>query len=419
MALDLNRNLNQYVILPRSLNLSLNTSFTVSAWLLSAGYLPKTILSDCNDYNAICITFLITDTSINIRLSNWDDKKIIQEIVTSVEDLVCQNCWIYVSFSFDSQTKWATSYFNGVQYGSTYMNLSDTVPTRNKDPKRTYIGLNTVTSLEPFYGLIDELSITYDVKNASEILSDATLLFQYNFNTDNINGDTGPSSTEARSQNVYQITSNNIHSILFNGSDSYFQSSGFTLVNSNFYEYSINFWLRVIISKPNKINSAITIFQMTSLISGLSANSYSCVVSLHIYPDNQTLGVFFPQLFDVVNINNSSIKNDTWIHIGMIYNNTLDSYLFYQDGKLIYSHFNRRFLLLITNNPRCSVTIGGAYLNDSLPNKPDNFEQMKCFAQLPIFNYTNMYGEIASFRIDARALSESELMAIANPNERQ
>ncbi|CAF1566976.1 unnamed protein product, partial [Adineta steineri] len=45
-ALYLDRKHYQYVILPRSLNLTLNTSFTVTSWLLIAGYMPKTILSD-------------------------------------------------------------------------------------------------------------------------------------------------------------------------------------------------------------------------------------------------------------------------------------------------------------------------------------------------------------------------------------
>ena len=109
------------------------------------------------------------------------------------------------------------------------------------------IGLNAVTRAEPFYGLIDRLCITYYVKNDSEILFEASVLCRYKFNTDDINAGSGPSSIRARSQHVYRSLSNNESNILFNSTDSYFQSSGFTLLGSNNYEFSLSFWLRLII----------------------------------------------------------------------------------------------------------------------------------------------------------------------------
>ena len=137
-ALDLNRNLYQYVTLPRSLNLTLNTSFTVSTWFLLAGYLTKTLLTDCNDYNPICIVFIVTDNSINIRLLNWDNKSMIQEIAASAQNYMCHNCWMYASFSFDYQTKWIIIYLNGIRLGNTYMNLTNIISTRSNETKPSY-----------------------------------------------------------------------------------------------------------------------------------------------------------------------------------------------------------------------------------------------------------------------------------------
>ena len=127
------------------------------------------------------------------------------------------------------------------------------------------------------------------------------------------------------------------------------------------------------------------------------------------------MGVFFPEMFEIVNIDNSSIINNTWVNIGIGYDSTFNAYLFYQNGNLIYSSYNRRYASLISNNPRLSLTIGGAYLNDSIINKPDNFEQMKCFARLPIFNYTNMYGNIDYLTLEARLLTAAEFAADADP----
>ncbi|CAF3133802.1 unnamed protein product [Rotaria sp. Silwood2] len=411
-ALYLDRKQNQYIILPRSLNLTLNTSFTVTSWLLIAGYMTKTILSDCNSFNPICITFLITDTTMNIEISNWDNATIIQTAFVSFQNYGCQACWMHVAFSFNHQTGSTIFYFNGMQIGEKYLNMTVATLSQPNKAKATYIGLNAVTNAQPFYGLIDQLSVLYAVKNASVILYEATTVCHYTFDSEDINDGWGPNNIRARSQHVYRLWSNNKSSLLFNDSDSYFQSSGFTLMDSSDYEYSISFWLRLVIQKPAKVNSAIAVFQLTSLISGLSTESYTCIMSIHVYQDNQTLGYFFPGFFKIIDVNNSFIGNNTWVHIGVAFESP-DTYLFYENGKLIYKDTKQRYGSIMFGDPRFSVTIGGAYLDDSTQNKPNNFEQMKCFARLPIFNYTKMYGEIDDFTFYARKLNESEFSTLA------
>ncbi|CAF4171155.1 unnamed protein product [Rotaria sp. Silwood2] len=411
-ALYLDRKQYQYVILPRSLNLTLNTSFTVSAWLLVAGYLRKTILSDCNNFDPTCISFSITDTTINIQLSNWDNASLLQEVSVSVQDYICQSCWIHVAYSFDRQTRLTIFYFNGIEIERRYLNLTYKISPQVNKTKVSYIGLNAVTKTRPFYGLIDSLCILYAVKNASVIRYEATILCQYRFNSDDINAGWGPNNIRARSQHVYRSLWYNQSSLLFNDSDSYFQSSGFTLLHSNAYEYSVAFWLRLKLQKPEKANSAIAVLQLTSSIPALSSDSYTCVMSIHVYQENQTLGYFFPGIFQLVNVSGSFIGNNTWVHIGVAYESP-DTYLFYENGKLIARYTHRRFSLVISDDPRFSVTVGGAYLDDSDPNKPDNFEQMKCFARIPAFNYTKMYGEIDDLTFYSRVLNASEFLTLA------
>ena len=406
-ALQLDRQRYQYVTLPRSLNLTLNRSFTLSAWIFIAGYRTKTILSDCNSFNPICIIFLITDYSLNLRLMQWKNGSILDEKVALMRNSVCQACWMYTTFSFDHQTGSTIIYLNGVAVLQSRLNMIyPTLPSVN-ETKVSHIGLNAVTGLEPFYGLIDRLSITYFVKNVSDILYEATTLCYYTFNTDDIDVGTGPNSIRARSQHVYRFIAMNRSSILFNTTDSYFQTSGFTLLDSNDYNYSFAFWLRLIIPNSTMQNSAIAVLQLTSLITGLSSGSYTCVISMHVYPNNGTIGYFFPRMYEVVNVNNSLVKNDTWVHLGVAFASP-DTYLFYQNGELIHTYENWRLSSIISDYPRLALTVGGAYLDDSIPEKPDNFEKMKCFARIPIFNYTNMYGGIDYLGFYARNLNTSE-----------
>ncbi|CAF3709352.1 unnamed protein product [Rotaria sp. Silwood1] len=135
-------------------------------------------------------------------------------------------------------------------------------------------------------------------------------------------------------------------------------------------------------------------------------------MSIHVYPNNQTLGYFFPSIFEVLNVNGSFIGNNTWVHIGVAYKSP-QTYLFYENGQLIASRTQRRFSSIIFNDPRFSMTIGGAYLDDSDPNKPDNFEEMKCFARIPVFNYTKMYGEMDDLTFYSRVLDASEFSSLA------
>lgn len=416
-SLQLNRLLYQYATLPRSLNLTLNTSFTMSAWLLLGGYRLKNILTDCNNINQMCIAFIIEDTVLRIRIVNSNNGNILQDVFASIQDYNCQGCWMYVSFSFDYQTGSTVFYLNGLLLEESFLNLTYPTLQRTNKTLLSCIGRNALIGAEYFYGLIDQLNILYSVKNASELQYEATALFLYNFNTDNINADAGPNNIQANSQDVYRSIYNNQSALLFNSTESYFQCVGFTLLTSNGFEYSITFWLRLIITKPDKENSAIAVLQLSSKIEGLSSGTYSCTFSSHVYPNNGTIGLFFPNRLAVVNVNGSLIMNNTWTHIGVVYDG-LDAYYFYQDGKLLHTDTNRRYSTIIAGNSRFSVSIGGVYLNNSMAIKPANYEEMKCFAGIPTFNYTKMYGEIDDFAFHARELTALEVAALANDKDK-
>jgi Concanavalin A-like lectin/glucanases superfamily len=420
-AIQFNRQLQQYVALPRSLNLTMNTSFTISVWIFLAGYRTKIILSDCAQYSPTCLVFGLTDIALFMKIVDRDSNRTVQLVSFSIQNYTCVACWAYTTVIFDLETKSMILYYNDVQLGQAAVNMTHQASSTKDRVFESYIGLNAMNHAEWFYGLLDRLTISYYVKSNSEIAFESTTVFNYTFQTDNINWDSGPIHVYTRSQNAYQEKFYNRTTLLLNASDSYFQSSRFTLLSYNDYAFSLAFWIRLIMPVDYPEDSALAVLQFTALINELSSGSYLCVMSMHIYPNNNSIAFFFPQIFEVVYVNSSLIMNDTWVHLGVTFANP-DMYHFYQNGQLIHSERKQRFASMIPDNSRFAMTIGGAYLDDALPNKPDNFELMKCFARIPLLPYVQMHGEIGEYQMYARVLTDAEHIALAKgeslPGER-
>jgi len=326
-----------------------------------------------------------------------------------------QSCWIHLAFSFDNQSNILSIYFNGQRMASKGFSPSRYATMQTNESRTSYIGKSPVsTNPSPFDGLIDQLSISYYVKKDSEILDEATLLCQYNFETDDINADSGPNNIPAYSKNVYQSFSNNQNNLLFNSTDSYFQSSGFTLLMSKFYAFSIAFWVRPIILKSDKLNSAIAILQFASKVQQVSSEIYVCFLSIHI-TNTATDKPYFRFEYGQLNMYSAldwhTVQNNTWIHIGVSYSNG-SRFSIYLNGINQYFFDDTRFSLLLYN-PRLAITIGGDYFDDMITNKSANYESRSCFAQNPQFNFTQMYGEIDDLKVFARALTHSEFANLA------
>jgi hypothetical protein len=416
-ALYLDQTLNQYVHLPYSLNLTTNTSFTVSVWILSTGTNWATILSDCNSLNSVCIEFYVYNVNIYAQIYNWNDVTHSQSVWYNAQQVNYRSCFVHLTFTFDNQSNILSIYFDGYQKADGYLSPNHLATTKMNESVTSYIGYRPVPNYpNPFDGLIDQLSISYYVKNDSEILREATLVCHYNFETDNINFDSGPNNIPANSQNVYRSLSNSQSNLLFNSTDSYFQIVGFTLLLSKIYAYTIAFWIRPIIIKSDKLNSAIPILQFSSKIRQIpTINSYVCFLSIliaNITTDSPYLQFELPELNTYYPLYQYIVKNNTWTHFTMTYSGGYQL-SFYQDGVINYSLDDNRLALFLFH-PRLAVTIGGSYFNNMIANQPSNSESRKCFAQNPQFNYTQMYGEIDEFQIFSRALNDSEIVTLAS-----
>jgi len=414
-ALYLNRKLSQYVRLPYSLNLGVNTSFTVCVWMFSTGYNLATLLTDCSALNSACLEFFVHSVDIYAKTFNRNNENVYYWVVYDAWKFNYQSCWIHLAFTFNHQSNTLTIYFNGYPMKTGYFS-PNYFAINQTNGSQTYIGSGLAPmNRNAFDGLIDQLSISYYVKNDSEILEEATLLCQYNFESDDVNMDSGPNYIQAYSQNVYRSLSNNQSNLLFNSTDSFFQSSGFTFLMSNYYAFTIAFWFRPIILKTNKSNSAMAILQLASRVPSISSESYVCFLSIslvNITTDQPYLQLNYGQLNMYSALNWHTVKNNTWIHIGVSYTNG-SQVTFYINGINNLYLQDTRFSLLLYN-PRLAVTMGGSYFDDSVTTKPTNYESRKCFAENPQFNYIQMYGEIDNFNVFARALTNSEFAILAS-----
>jgi hypothetical protein len=184
---------------------------------------------------------------------------------------------------------------------------------------------------------------------------------------------------------------------------------------SKSYEFSIAFWLRPIIIKSDKQNSAIAILQFASKVEQVSSESYVCFLSILIANSTTAQPYFrfeFGQLNMFAAVNWTIVQNNTWTHVGVSYSNSslLSIYL---DGTIYDYVSDNRFSLLLFN-PRLALTVGGNYFDDTIAVKPTNYESRKCFAQNPEFNLTQMSGEIDDLKVFARALTDSEFAILAS-----
>jgi hypothetical protein len=281
---------------------------------------------------------------------------------------------------------------------------------------QTYIGSDiSSTNRDSFDGLIDQLSISYYAKNDSEILAEATLLCRYNFESDDVNMDSGPNFIPASSQNVSRSISNNQSCLLFSSTDSYFQSSGFTFLMSNYYAFSIAFWLRPYMLYTNQSNVAMAILQLATKVQSVSSEVYICFLSIYIVNTTSSQPYFqlgYAALNMYSDFDPYTVENNTWVHVGVSYSNGNDITLYINGINYGYIEDSRFSLLMY--NPRLAVTIGGSYFDDSIAVKPTNYESRKCFAQNPQYHYIPMYGEIDSFNVFARALTDSEFESLAS-----
>ncbi|UJR11146.1 hypothetical protein I4U23_015327 [Adineta vaga] len=249
LALALNGTRNQCVIVSPYLNTN-HMSFTWEFWIYPTIALPTdtTLISQCfNVSRDQCLLVMVR--SDKMLFSFWYDD------INGITSIPI-NKWSHIALVYDMVMNRKVIYLNGIlehaqySYGSlqtALVNLTFGCRTMNKG-----------ISYDKFFtGYIDQIIYNSRIKNASEILNDATLVVHHRFlsiaplidsSSNYINGSWGGSTISISSGIVNQA-------IDFPTNGSYFQLTGLVLLGTSDWPLSLSFWF--------KIN---TLTEMTSMV---------------------------------------------------------------------------------------------------------------------------------------------------------
>ncbi|CAF3246660.1 unnamed protein product [Rotaria sp. Silwood2] len=400
-ALNLDSNKKQYVDIIHSLQFSKRTSFTISMWIGYAYLWGDTVIfnnCDMNLYPYDCLTMGISDRNVFISLAQNE-----QSYFDAVNRLFSKHGidrqWNYLSFQFDSTAGIISIYING--YFDRSKNLTGT------EDLNKFVGNGTTRIGGPISSntsvflyaqtMLDQISISYHLKSATELLREASLLFHYQFkNSSNIHDDSGPNAIKAYSQNVYYIEDG----LYFNTTTSFFKASEFTIIQLNDYTYSIAFWIRISDIDLLMDNQSILIFELKAKTS-LGALDYSCFSYFYWQYNVFHYELLRSQIGLTVSTSNDTTQFEMakWFHITVIDSPTNGIFL-YINGQLS-GLYNNTSTISITY--RLDMTLGTPMIDESLPNK------WPCFDSLIRAQWK---GTINDFRFYARQLTQSEILDI-------
>jgi hypothetical protein len=148
--------------------------------------------------------------------------------------------WYHVAYVYDRSAPQQLVYLNGILDGS----RMPSAPYTGNASQIALGAIPLITEISVHTGLIDNLIFVSYVKNASEILNEATLVAYYSFDgsyidsgPNNINNITGVSTTfdlNGRFNQALLINSQNL---------SYFQTTGFYYLGQTNYSYSFSLWI--------------------------------------------------------------------------------------------------------------------------------------------------------------------------------
>ncbi|CAF1193736.1 unnamed protein product [Rotaria sp. Silwood1] len=245
--------------------------------------------------------------------------------------------------------------------------------------------------------MLDQVSISYHLKNASELLREASLLFHYQFkNSSNIHDDSGPNAIQAHSQNVYYSQDG----LYFNTTTSFFKTSEFTIIQLNGYTYSIAFWIQISDIDLLMDTQSILLFELKAKTS-LGALEYSCFSYFYWQYNVFHYKLLRSQLGLTISTSNDTthFEMNKWFHITVIDSPTNGIFI-YVNGQL--SGFDNTTSTISTTY-RLDMTLGTPIIDQSHPNN------WPCFDSLIRAQWK---GTMHDIRFYARQFDQSEILDI-------
>ncbi|CAF0948338.1 unnamed protein product [Adineta steineri] len=231
-ALKLISSSNQYITISTYQSF-VSTSFTVEMWIY-----PTTLSSNFyyglfNQYQS-----LTTDHNLyvclyggNLKMGFWSD-----DVVSGTTLSI--NTWYHVAFVYDYSSRTQIIYINGVQdisrsSAGPYLGTSGSISIGNY-----YDGIN-----HGYDGYIDQVTLYMNARNASDILSDATLTTWHSFDC-GISYDSGPNKINGTANNVILASGRVGQGLSFSLRSSYYQLYGFPVLGTSNHPYSMSLWIQ-------------------------------------------------------------------------------------------------------------------------------------------------------------------------------
>ena len=258
-ALAVNGTVGQCAIVNPYLNMSY-ISFTWEFWVYPT-IVPtgdSLFIGQCsqNGFVGGCLIFM-TRNSV-MWFAFWGD-----DVIGTT--LIPANTWFHMSFVYDMAASKKYIYLNGIlesiQNTSGPLRVTNTVLT---------FGCLTTTGGIPyvnfFTGYIDQMLYTSRVKNASEILDDATLVAYYRFLSTRPLIDSGPNYINGSWGGAATITASGVvnQAMDFPVNGSYFLVTGLVLLGTVNYPFSLSLWF-----KTSSLSGGGTIVHISSASTGV------------------------------------------------------------------------------------------------------------------------------------------------------
>ncbi|CAF4089077.1 unnamed protein product, partial [Adineta steineri] len=359
---------NQYITISTYQSF-VSTSFTVEMWIYPTTLSSGTSYGLFNQYQS-----LTTDHNLyvclyggNLKMGFWSD-----DVVSGTT--LSANTWYHVAFVYDYSSRTQIIYINGVQdisrnSAGPYLGTSGTISIGNY-----YDGID-----HTFDGYIDQVTLYMNAKNASDILSDATLSTWHSFDC-GISYDSGSNKINGTANNVILASGRVGQGLSFSLWSSYYQLCGFPILGTSNHPYSISLWIQ------RTSTGGGTLVHVSSQTDGkgwctdfLGFSSSGQIVSASW--DDVTREVVGPFL-----------STNVWTHVATTFS-TMNGVRLYVNGSLIGSTGTMAYVASGTLN---TVTLGNPLVSGC--------------ATKSIVSGT-FYGYLDEFRLYSRELSVREVSA--------
>lgn len=297
-ALYLNASQNQSVLIDSTVHFNLSyQSFTIELWIYAYSLSPidRGILGQCQ-------SSYITNKCLHITIRNGSARMSFKSNVCDGSKILMINTWYHLTFIYDNSTGTQKIYIDG----NSECNNTPSAPLQVTNLTFVPITLGFAPLAPPYYfdGLIDQLTLVKFVKNASEILNDATLMAWYRFDQ-YLFIDSGPNEIHGIGNEV-EFENN---SLLFDRIDSYFESSASVLLAINNRSYSFSIWIN-----PLQTNNSILLhaYQINS------SNDRWCFAFLRFNSQRQ-IQAQSQSNGGLIHVIGPPISSNVWTHIVQTY----------------------------------------------------------------------------------------------------